>query len=81
MKSAIIFVIAYLISAIPSGYIISKKFYSIDISKYGSGNIGMANIQRVLVTKAALIVFARSWKRLPRCYNWFNLCIACCIFI
>ncbi len=57
MKIAIIFIIAYLIGAIPNGYIISKKFYNIDIRKYGSGNIGMTNVQRVIGTKPAVFVF------------------------
>jgi glycerol-3-phosphate acyltransferase PlsY len=57
MKIFLIYVISYLIGAIPVGYIIGKNFYHIDITKYGSGNIGMANVQRVLGNKAAFVVF------------------------
>jgi len=57
MKIFLIFLISYLTGAIPAGYIIGKHFYHIDITKYGSGNIGTANVQRVLGNKAAIIAF------------------------
>lgn len=57
MKIAFIFLVSYLIGAIPTGYLISKYIYHIDITKYGSKNIGMTNVQRVLGFKPALIVF------------------------
>jgi glycerol-3-phosphate acyltransferase PlsY len=52
-----------LIGAIPNGYIISKKFYGIDITKYGSGNIGTANVQRVIGTKTAILVFILDFSK------------------
>jgi len=55
MKIFLIFLISYLTGAIPAGYIIGKHFYHIDITKYGSGNIGTANVQRVLGNKAAIM--------------------------
>jgi glycerol-3-phosphate acyltransferase PlsY len=55
-KIIAVIVISYFIGSIPNGYIISKKFYGIDITKYGSGNIGMTNVQRVLGNKPAFIV-------------------------
>ncbi len=57
MKLFFIFLISYFIGAIPTGYIISKYIYHLDITKYGSGNIGMTNVQRVLGNKPAFIVF------------------------
>lgn len=59
----LIFLLSYLIGAIPNGYLVSKKFYNIDITKYGSGNIGTANVQRVAGTKAAIIVFLLDFSK------------------
>jgi glycerol-3-phosphate acyltransferase PlsY len=56
IKIIIILILAYLIGSIPNGYIISKKFYGVDITKYGSGNIDMTNVQRVLGNKPAIAV-------------------------
>ncbi len=56
IKLILVIVASYLIGSIPNGYIISKKIYGIDITKYGSGNIGATNVQRVLGTKPALVV-------------------------
>ncbi len=55
-KILLVIFASYFIGSIPNGYIISKKFYGIDITKYGSGNIGMTNVQRVLGNKPAVIV-------------------------
>lgn len=52
----IIIVLAYLIGSIPSGLIIGKKFYGIDIRQHGSGNLGGTNTFRVLGVKAGLTV-------------------------
>ena len=49
-------VLAYLIGSIPSGLIIGKKFYGIDIREHGSGNLGGTNSFRVLGVKAGLVV-------------------------
>lgn len=46
---------SYLIGSIPTGYIIGK-LKGIDITKTGSGNIGMANVFRTLGFKYAIIV-------------------------
>ena len=50
-------VLAYLIGAAPSGYIIGKAFYGIDLRTRGSGNIGATNAYRELGLKAAAAVF------------------------
>ena len=57
MKIIILLIASYIIGSIPNGYIISKNIYHIDITKYGSKNIGMTNVQRVIGNKPALIVF------------------------
>ena len=52
----VIIVLAYLIGSIPSGLIIGKKFYGVDIRNHGSGNLGGTNTFRVLGVKAGLTV-------------------------
>ncbi len=47
---------AYLIGSIPTALIISKKYFSIDIRDYGSGNMGATNTFRVLGKKYGTIV-------------------------
>src|SRR5579872_1847882 len=49
--------IAYLIGAIPFGFIIGRIVGKIDIRQHGSGNIGATNVGRVLGSKWGLIVF------------------------
>ncbi len=46
----IVYVLAYLIGAIPTGYLLARSF-GIDITKHGSGNIGATNVARVLGSK------------------------------
>ncbi|KAA9023593.1 glycerol-3-phosphate 1-O-acyltransferase PlsY [Niallia endozanthoxylica] len=52
----IIVILAYLIGSIPSGLIIGKKFFGVDIRQHGSGNLGGTNTFRVLGVKAGLTV-------------------------
>jgi acyl phosphate:glycerol-3-phosphate acyltransferase len=47
----IAFFIAYIVGAIPSGYLFSKYLFNVDVTKYGSGNIGATNVARVLGSK------------------------------
>ncbi|MBN2061030.1 MAG: glycerol-3-phosphate 1-O-acyltransferase PlsY [Deltaproteobacteria bacterium] len=49
--SIIIPALAYIIGSIPFGLLIGKKTAGIDISQEGSGNIGAANIARILGLK------------------------------
>ncbi|MDQ0227959.1 glycerol-3-phosphate 1-O-acyltransferase PlsY [Metabacillus niabensis] len=56
MIEAIIFILAYLIGSIPSGLIVGKVGYGIDIREHGSGNLGGTNTFRTLGIKAGLIV-------------------------
>ncbi|MFZ3587778.1 glycerol-3-phosphate 1-O-acyltransferase PlsY [Bacillus sp. DJP31] len=56
MLEFIIIVLAYLLGSIPSGLIIGKVGYGIDIRKHGSGNLGGTNTFRILGKKAGFIV-------------------------
>ncbi|MFC4323152.1 glycerol-3-phosphate 1-O-acyltransferase PlsY [Litchfieldia salsa] len=47
---------AYLIGSIPSGLIVGKVGYGIDIRQHGSGNLGGTNTFRTLGKKAGIIV-------------------------
>ena len=49
-------VLAYLLGAIPFGYIIAKYWAKIDIRKEGSGNIGATNALRIMGKKAGVTV-------------------------
>ncbi len=57
MESIALVFAAYIIGALPSGYIIGKLFYGVDLRKEGSGNIGATNAYRLLGAKAGLAVF------------------------
>ncbi|MFD1018318.1 glycerol-3-phosphate 1-O-acyltransferase PlsY [Thalassobacillus hwangdonensis] len=56
MEYLIFGLIAYLIGSIPSGLIVGKVGYNIDIREHGSGNLGGTNTFRVLGKKAGMIV-------------------------
>ena len=45
------YILAYVISGIPFGYILAKKFAGVDIKQSGSGNIGATNVLRVVKEK------------------------------
>lgn len=49
-----IVLLAYLIGAIPTGYIIAKRLKGIDIREHGSCNVGATNVKRVVGPKAGL---------------------------
>jgi acyl phosphate:glycerol-3-phosphate acyltransferase len=56
MEYIIFAAIAYLLGSIPSGLIVGKIGYNIDIREHGSGNLGGTNTFRVLGIKAGIIV-------------------------
>ncbi|WP_395392422.1 glycerol-3-phosphate 1-O-acyltransferase PlsY [Fructilactobacillus sanfranciscensis] len=82
IKIIILLLIAYLLGSIPSGVWIGKTFFSIDIRRHGSKNIGTTNTYRVLGPVAGTIVlfmdigkgFIATW--LPMYYginSWYPL--------
>ncbi|MBM7649247.1 glycerol-3-phosphate acyltransferase PlsY [Bacillus ectoiniformans] len=56
MIIGLIILLAYLLGSIPSGLIIGKSFFGIDIREHGSGNLGATNSFRTLGVKAGLVV-------------------------
>lgn len=52
----IVFVLCYLIGAIPSSLWMGKIFFKVDIRQHGSGNAGATNTFRILGWKAGVIV-------------------------
>ena len=52
-----VLVLAYILGAIPSAYIIGKCFCKLNIMEHGSGNVGATNTFRVLGPKYGSIVF------------------------
>jgi len=57
-KFVLVAVIGYFLGAIPFALIVSKRMCGVDISKYGSGNIGGTNVLRVLGKKVGAIAIA-----------------------
>lgn len=56
MTYGLIIILAYLLGSIPSGLIVGKLFYGIDIRQHGSGNLGATNSFRTLGIKAGSVV-------------------------
>jgi glycerol-3-phosphate acyltransferase PlsY len=54
---SIVFGVAYLIGALPTGYWLAWYGFGVDITKHGSGNIGATNIGRILGKQAFFLVF------------------------
>ena len=50
-QNILLYLAAYLISGIPFGYLLAKKFAGVDIKQEGSGNIGATNVLRVVKEK------------------------------
>jgi glycerol-3-phosphate acyltransferase PlsY len=51
-QNILLYLSAYLLSAIPFGFILAKVFAGVDVRNEGSGNIGATNVLRVLKEKA-----------------------------
>ncbi|MBS4025266.1 MAG: glycerol-3-phosphate 1-O-acyltransferase PlsY [Clostridia bacterium] len=56
MEQLFILVLAYILGAIPVGYLVGTYWKKIDIRHYGSGNIGTTNAFRILGVGPALVV-------------------------
>jgi acyl phosphate:glycerol-3-phosphate acyltransferase len=56
MPWLLIFVLSYLIGSVPWGYLVARS-KGVDIRQYGSGNIGTANVLRVMGKKWGYLVF------------------------
>lgn len=50
-------IIAYLVGAIPTGYIFGRILKGVDIRQHGSGNVGATNVVRTVGTVPGIIVF------------------------
>ncbi len=50
-QNILFYLIAYIISAVPFGYLLAKQFAGVDIKNEGSGNIGATNVIRVVKEK------------------------------
>ena len=78
LYEVLLVVIGYFFGSIPVAYIIGKIGYGIDIRKHGSGNMGTANVLRVLGKKAGLITLALDMLKgalallCARFYLWFG---------
>ncbi|SIS37336.1 glycerol-3-phosphate 1-O-acyltransferase PlsY [Salimicrobium flavidum] len=56
MEFLLFAIIAYILGSIPSGLLVGKLVYNIDIREHGSGNLGGTNAFRVLGFKPGLFV-------------------------
>jgi acyl phosphate:glycerol-3-phosphate acyltransferase len=56
LVSILLFLLAYLLGSIPTGYLIGKYSQGIDIREYGSGSTGATNVLRTLGKKAGATV-------------------------
>ncbi len=50
--------IAYLLGAIPTGYLFGKIWRGVDVRRYGSGGTGFTNVMRTLGKTAAVVVLS-----------------------
>lgn len=68
-------ILGYLMGAIPSGYILVKKYLSIDIREHGSGNTGATNARRVGGKKIGFLTGACDILKalIPICFADFIL--------
>lgn len=56
MEYVLFIIAAYLLGSIPTGLLVGKIGFKIDIRERGSGNLGATNAFRVMGTKAGIIV-------------------------
>src|SRR5271154_6882488 len=48
---------AYILGSFPTGVVLSRRKYGIDVREMGSGNIGATNVTRVFGWYAGVLVF------------------------
>ena len=51
-------IFAYLLGSIPTGFIVGKVFWGMDLRKVGSGNPGTTNVYRSIGLVPAIVVFS-----------------------
>src|SRR5699024_5736137 len=56
MEYVLFIIAAYILGSIPTGLIVGKIGFKIDIREHGSGNLGATNSFRVMGMKAGIIV-------------------------
>ena len=56
MEVAVVYILSYLVGAIPAGYIIGKTVKGVDIRSYGSGNVGSTNVFHHVGRKWAVLL-------------------------
>lgn len=57
MLKIVYFILAYFVGTIMIGFIVAKRFGSIDIREHGSGNVGARNVGRLFGRKAFILTF------------------------
>jgi glycerol-3-phosphate acyltransferase PlsY len=63
LLSLAVFLLSYLVGAIPFGYLIARGMRGIDIREHGSGNIGATNVGRVLGWPFFVLVFVLDFAK------------------
>jgi len=70
-----ILLIAYLVGAVPSGFLVARLHNIPDIRQHGSGNIGATNVARLLGAKGFALVFCLDWLKaflMLRILMWYG---------
>jgi glycerol-3-phosphate acyltransferase PlsY len=57
MSTVFVALISYLIGSFPTGVVISRRKYGLDVREVGSGNIGATNVKRIFGWYAGLLTF------------------------
>lgn len=56
MNEPVLIALAYVLGAVPFGWVVGKAWGSVDVRKVGSGNIGTSNVMRTVGKTAAICV-------------------------
>src|SRR5262245_17219935 len=60
---ALVAVAAYLVGAVPFGYVVPRLIKGIDVTKEGSGNVGATNVGRVMGVGWGVLVFVLDFAK------------------